>query len=91
MSALKKAFYPTEEVFSVLEAIPRGQLSQRLNELILKALEYEKQEKIASDYHLFNQTIAQDQAREQNSLGFSNNMMMASNAFKDEDDVEDFI
>jgi len=91
MGSVKKAFYPIEEVITILDGIPRGQLSNRLNELILKGLSYEKKEKIEQDYISFNEAIASDKSRYQNDKGISSTMMMSARLFEPEDEEEDFI
>ena len=91
MSSIKKAFYPVQEVIAMLDNIPRGQLSTRLNELILKGLSYEQKEKIEQDYISFNEAIANDKSRFQNDKGISNTMMMSARLFDQEDEEEDYI
>lgn len=91
MSSIKKAFYPVQEVMTILDKIPKGQLSSRVNELILKGLSYEQKEKIKQDYISFNEAIAKDASRFQNDEGISNTMMMSARVFDQEDEEEDYI
>jgi hypothetical protein len=87
---LKKAFYPTEEIELFLEAIPKGQLSGRINDLISKGLILENQMKVEQDYIRFNEMIAKEQPRKKNKKGISTTMMMSTKAFEPEDETEDF-
>lgn len=89
MSQTKKAFYPSEEVVNFLESVPKGQLSGRINELILKGLSLEHQEKIRLDYEAFNSLIESESPRKTKN-GISVTMMMSAKAFEPEDEVEDF-
>ncbi len=90
MSQAKKAFYPTEEVESFLENIPKGQQSSRINELILKGLTLEHQEKIKQCYQEFSEQLIQEPARKKNKDGLSTTMMMSKKAFEEEDETEDW-
>ncbi len=87
---LKKAFYPTEEIETFLESIPKGQLSSRINELILKGLTLEHQMKVEQDYIRFNEEISNEKPRKKTKHGLSSTMMMSAKAFDAEDEVEDF-
>ncbi len=87
----KKAFYPNEEVEAALEQIPKGRLSSRINDLILKGLSFEQKSKIEQDYIRFNEEIGRDQARTQEFNGMSETMMMSAKAFESEDEEEDYI
>jgi len=88
--SLKKAFYPSEEVESIIESIPKGQFSSRINELILKGLTLENQMKVEQDYSRFNELIAQEKQPKKNKVGLSTTMMMSAKAFEVEDETEDF-
>jgi hypothetical protein len=90
MSLAKKSFYPSEEVESLLEAIPKGQISSRINELILKGLTLEHQEKIKADYERFSAEIANESPRKKDKSGISTTMMMSRKAFEAEDEIEDW-
>ena len=90
MSA-KKAFYPSEEIETLLEAIPKGQLSSRINDLILKGITLEHRLKVEQDYIRFDESLAQEKPRKKNKDGLSTNMMMSSRAFEAEDEAKDFI
>lgn len=89
MALTKKVFYPSEEVESFLDSIPKGRLSGRINELILKGLTLENQEKVRKDYECFNAEIAKEVTRK-NQEGISTTMMMSKKAFEAEDEIEDF-
>ena len=52
-SAKKHSFYPVSQVEGVLSAVPKGHLSDRVNELILKGLSFEQQEKVALAYQRY--------------------------------------
>jgi hypothetical protein len=97
--SLKRAFYPSGEIESYLESIPRGQLSSRINELILKGLSLERQMKVAQDYQQFNEALTkplQHRGKEKKrvpetvSTAVSTTMMMSEKAFEPEDEAEDF-
>ncbi len=90
MGQAKKSFYPNEEIEHFLETIPKGQLSGRINDLILKGLTFEHQTKVREDYIRFNDLIAKDIPRAKAKSGFSTTMMMSAKAFEAEDEVEDF-
>lgn len=87
---LKKAFYPSDEIEKFLESVPKGQLSSRINDLILKGLSLERQLKIEQDYSCFNEIVAQERPRKKSKDGVSTTMMMSAKAFEVEDEVEDF-
>jgi hypothetical protein len=89
MSLNKKAFYPSKEVEHFLESVPKGQLSGRINELILKGLSLEYQEKIKADYENFSLLVEKERPRK-SKKGLSTTMMMSAKAFEPEDEVEDF-
>lgn len=85
----KHAFYPTDEVERELEGIPRGHLSERVNELILKGISAEKQQQIALAYQQFDATLAQPGTRAEDRDPLAK--LMSARAFAPGDEVEDFI
>lgn len=87
-SAKKHTFYPTEEVAIELKEVPRGQLSERVNELILKGLSAEKQNEIALAYLTYDAQLAKSAKRD---LASSSSRLMSEAAFVAEDEVEDFV
>ena len=87
----KKAFYPTDEVELYLENIPKGQFSSRINELILKGLTFEYQEKVKQAYARFNHALAKEKLKKRSDTVLSGLQLMAARAFDSEDEVEDFI
>jgi len=89
MKAQKKhTFYPEETVELELKEIPRGRLSERVNELILKGLSYEKQEAVARAYQDYDAELARTPER---NFETSATRFLSAGAFKSEDDVEDFV
>lgn len=86
----KRAFYPTEEIEACLEDVPKGQVSSRINELILKGLTLERQTKVEEDYLRFNEALAKQKPRAKSKSGISATMMMSAKAFEPEDEAEDF-
>lgn len=54
---VKHTFYPIEEVEGELKGIPRGKLSERVNELILKGLTAERQHEIALAYQSYDAAL----------------------------------
>jgi hypothetical protein len=90
MTNLKKSFYPNQEIENMLSDIPRGQISERINDLLMKGLSLEKQLKIKEDYERFNELVAQARPRK-NDLSVSTTTMMSAKAFEpEEDETEDF-
>lgn len=85
MSSVKHTFYPVEKVENVLKDIPRGKLSERVNELILKGLSAEQQQEVALAYQSYNAALASEEIRG-SSVSF-----MSEGAFTPEDEVEDFV
>ena len=53
----KRAFYAIQEVELELKNTPKGEISSRINELILKGKEYEKKMMIKRDYTHFNKAL----------------------------------
>lgn len=91
MGLSKKAFYPTEEIEHLLQDVPKGQISSRINDLLMKGLTLERQMKVEQDYAHFNEMIAQESPRHKSAKSkISTTMMMAAKAFEPEDEVEDF-
>lgn len=91
MGLSKKAFYPTEEIEQLLQDVPKGQISSRINDLLMKGIALERQMKVEQDYFHFNEMIAQERPRLKSAKGkVSTTMMMAAKAFEAEDEVEDF-
>ena len=89
MKAQKKhTFYPEETVALELKEIPRGRLSERVNELILKGLSYEKQEAVALAYQRYDAELGKSPKRDSES---SSTRFLSAGAFKSEDDIEDFV
>lgn len=91
MSSTKRAFYPSDDVEALLKNIPRGQVSSRINELILEGLSFEHRLKIEQDYMRFNEAIAKDKPRKKDTKGDSSTMLMSAKLFEPEDEGEDFI
>lgn len=87
-SSKKHTFYPEEIVETELKGIPRGKLTERINHLILKGLEAEKQESIAQAYQKYNSELASELKR---NFHDSSVKLMSENAFVPEDEVEDFV
>lgn len=85
----KKSFYPVDEVEKYLEQVPKGQISSRINDLILKGLSLERQKLIEEEYRQFNARLAEEPPRKKQG-GISTTMMMSAKAFEPEDEVEDF-
>jgi len=69
-------FSPTYETILILENTPKPQLSNRINELILKGAKTERLIDIEQSYKIYSEALAQEK-----TIGFSN----------DDDNVEDFI
>lgn len=88
MKAQKRAFYPVEQVEMELKDVPKGHLSERVNDLILKGLSVEKQQQVALAYQQHNAALEQS-GRAEDRDQISN--LMASRAFEPEDEVDDFV
>lgn len=88
-AAKKHTFYPVNEVEEILKEVPRGQLSERVNELLLKGLALEKQNEIALAYQKYNDALA----REAQSPSKSKKRIerLSEPAFQIEDEEEGFI
>ncbi len=87
----KRAFYPTDEVETELSAVPRGQISERLNTLIEKGLLFEKLEKIRVSYLNYDKALSGESPKRIKEKKLSSTMLMSSAAFQAEDEQEDFI
>lgn len=87
-SPKKHTFYPAEQVEQELKEVPRGQISERVNDLILKGLTLERQQEVALAYQQYDRALAQQAAR--NPKKTSTKFMQAG-AFQPEDETEDFI
>ncbi len=71
--------------------MPRGQISERLNDLITKGLAYEKQQQLQLAYLKYDNELAQSPTRQKNENGISSTMLMSEAAFQTEDEAEDFV
>jgi|GEM_PF-3644662 len=87
-SPKKHTFYPLEAVEFELREVPRGQLSERVNELILKGLNIEKEQAIAQAYRKHDAALAQSQKR---NISSSSSRLLSKAAFEPEDEAEDYI
>jgi hypothetical protein len=87
-SAKKHSFYPVNEVEKVLHEVPKGHLSDRVNELILKGLSFEQQEKVAIAYQQYDSKLS---ATHQRIVEDSSVRLLSEGAFTSEDEVEDYI
>ena len=84
----KHSFYPKEEVARELSAVPKGHLSERVNELILKGLSAENQEQIAHAYRQYDSVLASAGIQDKHGPG---ERLMSAKAFGVDDEVDDFI
>ena len=82
----KRAFYAIQEVELELKNTPKGEISLRINELILKGKEYEKKMMIKSDYAHFNKALEKEAKSEDDSK-----IYLSERAYTDEDNdnIED--
>ena len=90
-NALKRTFYPTPEVEAALKAAPVKKLSDRVNVLILKGLQKEREEKMKAEYERFNQELGLASKREGDTQGISATVIMSQSLFtrtEDEDDSD---
>jgi len=88
VKAQKKAFYPVEQVEEELKNVPKGHLSERVNDLILKGLSAEKQQQVALAYQQYNALLEHSgRAEDRDPIAH----LMAAHAFESEDEVEDFV
>lgn len=88
MKAQKKAFYPVEEVEKELMNVPKGHLSERVNDLILKGLSAEKQQQVALAYQQYNEALEHSMRSEDRDPIVD---LMSARVFEAEDEVEDFV
>ena len=86
-SSKKQTFYPVDEVATELMVIPRGRLSDRVNELILKGLALEKQQAVAQAYQTYAAVLANGP---QSVVASTSSRYLAEGAFQPEDEEEDF-
>lgn len=87
-SQRKHTFYPDEAVEAVLRGVAKGGLSERVNELILKGLSLEKQEEVARAYQDYNLQLSNSSEADLQALP---DRFLSEEAFRSEDEVEDFI
>lgn len=82
----KRAFYAIQEVELELKNTPKGEISSRINELILKGKEYEKKMLIKRDYTYFNKALEKSVKNVDDS-----GMYLSETAYSDDDNdnVED--
>ncbi len=82
----KRAFYAIQEVELELKNTPKGEISSRINELILKGKEYEKKMMIKRDYTHFNKALEKSVKNEDDS-----GMYLSETAYSDDDNdnIED--
>ncbi|HAZ14960.1 MAG: hypothetical protein A2X86_21520 [Bdellovibrionales bacterium GWA2_49_15] len=87
-NALKRTFYPAPEVEAVLKDAPVKKLSDRVNELILKGLEKEREEKIKIEYERYDQELSLAPKRERDKRGISATMIMSQGLFTRAEDED---
>ncbi len=82
----KRAFYAIQEVELELKNTPKGEISLRINELILKGKEYEKKMLIKRDYTHFNKALEKSVKNEDDS-----GIYLSETAYSDDDNdnIED--
>lgn len=85
MKAIKHTFYPVPEVFEVLKSAPPKKLSERVNDLILKGLAKEEEEKIRAAYEKYDKELYSEPPRKKDRMGVSEPMMMSKRLFEADD------
>lgn len=90
MKAKQTTFYAEPKVKEALARTGNKKRSERINELILKGLTKEKEEKIKADYEKYAEEVSKTEDRKKNKNGISTNTMMAEGLFKNEDEPDDW-
>ena len=91
MKSSKHTFYPEPDVARALEDAPPKKLSERVNELIMKGLNKEREEAIRSEYERYDKEVSTSPPRKTDKRGVSSTMMMSARLFDaDESDKELF-
>lgn len=85
MKPEKVTFYPKAEAAEALKDAPSKKVSERVNELILKGLAKEKEEKLKKDYEKYNRELSTDPGRTRDANGISTAMLMAQRLFTDDE------
>ena len=89
MKAAKVTFYPKGEAARALKDAPSRKVSDRVNELILKGLTKEKEERIKRDYEQYDRELASAPPRVRDARGVSTAMLMSQRLFiEDEGSAE---
>lgn len=89
MKQAKITFYPKAEAAAALKDAPSKKMSERVNELILKGLSKEREEKIRRDYEQYDRELAKSQARASNAKGTSSTTFMSARLFTDDEGSND--
>lgn len=90
MDTLKRTFYPLPEVERVFRKAPPKKASHRINELILKGLEWEKEAEIVDEYRKYNQAAGELLSRQEMEAEQASSLKDAEALFADEDETEDW-
>jgi hypothetical protein len=91
MKANKRTtFYPEREVQKVLAKAEPKKVSERINELILKGISKEREEKIRGCYEKYSLELSLSEPRKKDKHGVSTTSIMASGLFASEDEPDDW-
>ncbi len=94
MAIHKRAFYPDPEVEVVLLKAPPKKMSERVNQLILKGLQKEKEEAMAIEYSRYGEAISK-QDHPKKTKKNKNNLMTTDLSYRlfvdDDSSNEDLI
>ena len=90
MDILKRTFYPLPEVERVFRKAPPKKASHRINQLILKGLQWEKKEDIAGEYEKFNQVLVRSLSPHEIEEEQAVSLRDAEGLFADEDETENW-
>lgn len=89
MKANKITFYPKGEAAVALMNSPSKKVSERVNELVMKGLTKEKEERMKRDYEQYDRELAASEPRARDAHGISSTMMMSQRLFTDDEGSSD--
>ena len=89
-TARRTTFYPAPEVEKALAFAQAKKISERINELIIKGLVKEEEEKLRADYEHYATEISRTVPRKKSKKGVTAAMSMAAGLFVSEDEPEDW-
>ena len=89
-SVRRTTFYPISEVAKALGGAPPKKVSERINELIVKGLAKEEEDRIRADYERYARELSSTPPRKKDKKGMTAAMAMAAGLFSADDEPEDW-